>query len=406
MITCLSRVALVLLVAACVPGFVMPAAAQTVPPLPTVESMPIHIGPVGLSPTVSITNVGRDTNVFNDPANPQSDFTATLLPRLGARMRARRFLFSYGSASDIVYFKKFSSERSVDSNIELRTDVDLGRLQPYVSASWVRTKQRLNAELDVRAPRAQRTLAGGVRLFMASRTAIVLNARRIDLTFDDGVFFRGVELARTLDARNDFVEAGLEMILTPLTTFTLATSLQQDRFPRTPERNADTLRILPTFQFDPTSLVRGTLAIGYRRFRPLSPDIPDYSGVLVQTTVGYTLLGRTKFDLNLIRDVQYSFEEQQPYYLTTGGRATITHQIFGAVDVQAVGGRQSMAYRAVGGAGQTRTDRSDVIGAGAGYHIRDTTRLGINWELVRRTSALDDRRFTSRRLFASITYGS
>jgi hypothetical protein len=392
---------------AVVAGCALPASARAQTQVPeAVETMPIHFGPFGLRPSVSITNVGTDSNVFNEADEPQEDFTATAVPRLVARVRGGRLLLSYSSTAELVYFRKFASERSVNTTSDLRLDGNFGRLQPYVSAGWVATKERLNSEVDVRSPRTQHTYGAGVRMLVASRTAIVLSARRLALDFDEGARFRGVDLSRTLNSRTDSVDAGLQLLLTPLTTFSMTGSFQRDRFDAAPERNSDTLRLLPALQFDPTSLIRGSIAVGYRRFRPLTPELPDYSGLLVQAGLGYTLLSRTKFDVDAVRDVQYSFEDLEPYYLSTGGRLTVTHQLVGPLDLQAFGGRQSMAYRQRQLPGAARRDHVETYGGGAGYRLRDNLRLGITWESHRRASALDEREYVRRRVYASLTYGS
>ena len=56
--------------------------AQTVVPVDPLDSMPIRLGPIGLNPTLAITNFGIDDNVFNDASDPQRDFTMTVTPRL------------------------------------------------------------------------------------------------------------------------------------------------------------------------------------------------------------------------------------------------------------------------------------------------------------------------------------
>jgi hypothetical protein len=305
-----------------------------------------------------------------------------------------------------VYFQKFTDERSVNSTVDLKLEADLGRLQPYASVSFINTRERLNAELDARAPRTQRGYVVGTRALMASRTAVVVSARRFEIKFDPNVRFRGVELARTLNARTDTAEAGLQLMLTPLTTLGLTGSVQHDRFDNAPQRDSDTLRILPALQFDPSSLLRGSLAIGYRRFTPRDPILPDYSGLLVQSNIGMTLLGRTKLDIDFSRDVQYSFEDLQPYYLSTGGRLVVTHQLIGRLDVQGVAGRQMLAYREVRRSDVVRRDRADTVGAGVGVHVRTTTRIAVNWERNQRLSGLVQRQYTRQRLFASVTLGS
>jgi hypothetical protein len=182
--------------------------------------------------------------------------------------------------------------------------------------------------------------------------------------------------------------------------------MQRDRFDSAPERNADTWRITPALQFDPTALIRGSVAVGYRHFDPDDPRVPDYSGVVVQVNAGYTLLERTKFDLDLVRDVQYSYEDLEPYYLANGGTLTVTHHLTGPFEIQGVVGRQSLGYRNTVASSVTRSDTVETYGAGAGYWLRPLLRVGFNWEQIRRLSAITDRRYERRRLFASLTYGS
>ena len=45
--------------------------------------MRVRLGPLWLSPTIELTNLGIDTNVFNEPqeSNPKQDFTLTVVPK-------------------------------------------------------------------------------------------------------------------------------------------------------------------------------------------------------------------------------------------------------------------------------------------------------------------------------------
>src|SRR4029450_8693733 len=125
----LARAPFLLALAACVFSASTHADAQTQPP-EAIETMPIHAGPVGLHPSLSVTNAGVDSNVFNSAANAEDDFTATIVPRIVARVRAGRLMFSYGAATDFVYFKDFKDEQSVNFASDVRLDANLGHLQP------------------------------------------------------------------------------------------------------------------------------------------------------------------------------------------------------------------------------------------------------------------------------------
>jgi hypothetical protein len=383
----------------------VPALAQRPPEQDRVESMSIRFGPFGLTPSIAVTDFGVDSNIFRDAETPQSDFTATITPRIDVRLRAGRLLLSAWNATGFTYYAEFDDQRSMSYAGEVRADLALGWLQPFATASVLDTRERLNAELDVRAPRLSTGVSAGARLLAGSRTTFTFTGRVSDQSFDEDTTFEGVSLARNLNSRVEAAEGGFELTLTPLTTFKLLTAFQRDRFDQSPERDADSVKILPGLVFDPVALIQGSLAVGYRRFTPLSSTLPDYTGLIMQSSLVYTLLERTRFEGWLTRDVQYSFEDLEPYYLSTGARLRVTQRVGDRWDVEGSIGRERLGYRALDGLDDQRTDRADLIGVGAGYRIRENARVALNWEYTERHSDRPDRRYERRRLFATFTFG-
>ncbi len=385
--------------------------AQTVVPVDPLDSMPIRLGPIGLNPTLAITNFGIDDNVFNDASDPQRDFTMTVTPRLQARLRGGRMLLSGTVATGLVYYQELADERSIDYTAQGRFDIDSGWFQPYALASQLDTRERLNAELDVRAPRTETTVAAGTRLVLSPKFGFVLELRKTGMEFVEGTSIDGVPLSQALNSITRTVEGGLEVYLTPLTTFTITASQQTDRFDGSPERDADSFRILPSIRLDAPAIIQGSLSVGYRRFTALSPETPDYSGLVVKGALTHTFAERTKVDLTLARDVQYSFEPTAPYYVTTGFLLVVTQQLQGALDVRATAGRDRLDYREeitsgeAGVVNDTRTDRARMFGAGVGYRFQPNLRVGVDVELAKRASDRVDRRYDRTRVFASLTYG-
>jgi hypothetical protein len=385
--------------------------AQTVPQVDPLDSMPIRLGPIGLNPTLAITNFGIDDNIFNDADNPKSDFTMTVTPRLQARLRGGRMLLSGAVATGLVYYKEVADERSIDYTAQGRLDIDSGWFQPYALASLLDSRERLNAELDVRAPRTETTLAAGTRLVLSPKIGLVVELRKNGMEFAEGTSIDGVSLSQTLNSVTKTIEGGLELYLTPLTTFAVTASQQTDRFDQSPERDADSFKILPSIRLEAPAIIQGSLSIGYRRFTAVNPETPDYSGLVVKGALTHTFAERTKVDLTLARDVQYSFEPTEPYYVTTGFRVAVTQQIQGSLDVRATAGWDRLDYREEATSGvpglvnDPRTDRARVLGAGVGYRFRPNVRTGLDVEVAKRASDRVDRRYDRTRVFASLTYG-
>ena len=173
-------------------------------------------------------------------------------------------------------------------------------------------------------------------------------------------------------------------------------------------RDADSTVASVAVTFDPFALIKGNLTLGYRDFRPRSAAIPPYTGGTVQADLSYTAFGSTRASVTVARDVQYSFELAEPYYIQTGATFSISEHIAGPIDAVARVGLQHLAYQKSTLAPQGLPDRTDRVrssGAGLGYRIEPDLRLGVNVDAYERTSPIGDRRFHALRIGAAMTYG-
>ena len=243
-----------------------PAAAQPPASVNPSDSAAIRLGPVGINPSLAFRDIGVDNNVFHDADDPKSDFTFTVTPRAEVLFSPRRLRLSAVTAVDYVYFQTYDTERGTNQASELKANVDLGRLQPYVSIGGTNTRERYNSEIDTRARHHDHIYAGGVGLKVASRTTLSAGVRRTTTNFDDTAEFRGEDLAVVLDNTLDGVDGTFGMQLTPLTSVSLVVSQEWQRFDLSPDRDSDTFRITPTVSFSPGGLLTGNAAVGYRRF--------------------------------------------------------------------------------------------------------------------------------------------
>lgn len=383
------------------------AAAQS----PDADRQAVRVGPFEIKPRLAITNAGIDYNVFNERVNPKRDFTFVAAPDVEVAVHPGRLRLAYTSGSEMVYFREYASERSINRSVGARADLDLTILKPFATFTSAHTSARANAEIDIRARHHPRLFTAGTRLKLATRTEMVFTAREARDIFDDGESFRGVELSRTLDQTTRGYDTAFNVLLTPFTTAGVVVSRDQQRFARSPIRDADSWRIAPTLTFSPLGLVTGTASVGYRRFNGLDPRLPDYTGVVAAGSVGILFVGRYKLDTTFTRDVRYSYEDELPYYLVNGVRGTFAAQVIGLVELRLLGGRESMSYRAAGGPHlATLVPGRDALrsyGAGAGYPVGERARVVVDVEFINRTSTRDlSREYFNHRILASLIWGA
>jgi hypothetical protein len=379
------------------------AAGQTADPPPPPGTL--VLGPVRITPGLLLKDMGIDNNVFNAAVDPKRDFTFTLTPRAAVLFRMRRLRLGLTTSTDYVYYRTYTSERGTNTSAVARADLDLGILKPYVTASAVSSRNRINAEIDARARHRDAIYAGGLTLKVASRTNVLLNATHGEVAYEPDEDFRGISLRDSLDGTRDSVDTGIAIALTPLTTFSVIAAREWQRFEFSRNRESDAWRVSPTFTFSPTGLLSGTASVGYRRFHTRSAELADYSGLVSAVSVSATIYDRNQVLGVFNRDVQYSYDTTTAFYLGTAGTVTWTYLLAGPIDVRGTAGRTLMNY-SVSDASAGR-DTTTLYGGGLGYRFSNHARFGVNAEWSRRASTRSaDRNYRNNRIFAGLTWGT
>ena len=384
----------------------VPAAGQsTPPPDPLADSM-IRVGPFGLTPALAIRDVGRDSNVFNDPDNPKDDFTATVSPKADVLFHSGRLLAHYITSTDYVYFQTYKSERSTNVASSVRLDLDLGPLKPFAAISGANTRDRSNREVDARARHHDRTESAGVALQFDTLT-VTLAARHSQLRFDDEATFRGQSLAGSFNSDIDGIDATVGMAVTPLTTVSVITTRERERFELSPDRDSETWRVMPTVTFSPLAILQGKASFGYRQFTAASPDLEDFRGFVSSLGLGTTLFERHRLEATFARELQYSYESDTPYYVETGGQLAWTYSFAGPMDLRLMASRSKLHYRGTDVSASVTDDVARTYGASLGYRVRQRFRIGLNADWLGRDSERSgDRAYRNRKIYANLTWGT
>jgi len=369
----------------------------------------MRIGPLYINPTLSLTNAGKDTNVFNDSKDPQEDFTVTVSPGTDLWLRVGPTSVQGNIKEDIVWFQKFASERSANNSYSLSWSVPLNRLNLRPTWSYTNSRDRPGYEIDARAEHTNVVYGASIDYRLFTKTSIGVDGRRASTNFAEGTTFQGTDLHTELSPVTTSAAVNIKHQLTPLTSLTVAGSLSQDRFKLDPARDTDSMAVTMSMRFDPAALLKGNVNIGYRDFKPASPDLPGFKGSTMAVDLAYTLLGMSKFAFNANRDVQYSYDINQPYYVQTTLGGSVSQQIFGPVDVVVRGATGRLEYRDRAGAvvaAANRVDRIQQYGGGLGYHLGRDMRVGVNADYSTRLSALDTRHYQGWTYGVAITYAT
>jgi hypothetical protein len=382
------------------------ARAQGSPILP--ETRPILAGPVTFYPTIALRNTGVDSNVFNDTTGPRGDFTYSVTPRLFVVAPIANTRFIGRALGTFTDFRTYKDQRSFGGLFDGRYEVTGPGFRPFASVGFADRRERRGFEIDARVRQRQTFASLGLDVDVTAVTALTAWVTRTTTVWDRNERYLGVGLADQLDYAATSFAGGARFKVTPLTTVTAAVEVEQDRFQRSPLRDVNSLRIGPSVDFDSSAAITGHLRADYRSFRPLSPTVAEYRGLTAFADIRYLFRDRVEVKVDANRDVDYSYDPLEPYYLEVGGRLTVTQRVIGPFGVIGIAERWNIHHQQVFGGPEFdgRLDTTTSVGTGLAIQKSKQVRFELVYQHTsRRSSAPGWREYERQQIFASAIYG-
>jgi len=400
------------------------AAAQSDAPTPIEEvrqNSRLHVGPLYAKPTLQLKELGVDNNVYNTYGDQQlSDFTVTFVPKLDLSVPvAKRALLQATTAADLVWYAKYAGERSVDPQLGLRGQIFLRRLTISGERGYVNTRQRPNQEIDVRARHVDEMLTAAVEVAVTPEVAVTVAGHRLSTRYDAAAEYDNTSLQRTLNRETDGLEIKTRYRLTSLTSLAVRYDNLRDRFPMSPGRNSDSFKVMPGVEFKPRALISGNAYVGYRAFTSVDPTVlPDFKGLVAQLGLSYTLLGATTFGVSYNRDLTYSYDELQPFFIDDSVGASVRRALGRRFDALVSADRHAYEYKdllrsattttvaAASRIDPTRIDTTWNYTANIGYRVSREGRVGVGVSYWHRDSTTRVfRGYDNLRVGTTMTFG-
>lgn len=370
----------------------------------------VRIGPLTINPAIGLTNIGFDQNVFYEPADqdPKTDFTFTVTPAADLRLRLLRTVVTGSVTEDLVWYQTYASERAANNAVKVGWLVPFNRVSLKMNARRASLRDRPGFEIDARSQRVETGYDGTIEVRAMPKTFVGVTAQRQRTDFDKAALFLNSNLQFELNRVTTGAGVSLRYKLTPLTSISLVATRTQDRFEFSSLRDSNSTSASVVIAFDPLGILSGGATFGYTSFEPAASGLPNFKGPTAAVDVSYRLLGTMRVSAAAIRDVGYSYDVNQPYYVQTGVSGSVSRSVYGPVDAVVRAGIQSLAYRDRAGAVTQVSNRVDNVrsyGGGIGYHLGKGSRLGFNVDKTNRVSDVSRRQFDDVRFGSSVTYG-
>ncbi len=370
------------------------------------EPSRFYAGKVGITPSVSLSPLGTDTNVFNVTQSEQRDTTFTLTPQAAVALDTSLVRGEGTARVDYQYFNKLTTERSLNGNVAGGIEVPLGRLTPWVDGAFDGGQRRIDHEIDLRAQHSFSDVRVGADVRVTTRTVASASVNRSDFGFDPAEVFLGSNLQELLNRRGESVRFEVRQEITPSMVAVGRVTAMRDRFRFAPQRDAD-FGIFEGGINTGTRTITGTARVGYVRLDRVHQGISNYRGLVASVDELFLLGERTRLHVLGSRDIVWSIDPAFPYYLRLGAVADLLAALSDRWDVSVRAGGEQMRHEPVAGFGFARYhDTYGTVGADLGVHIVPDVRVGAGFAREERDSPRHDRNFIGYRYGLSVTVGA
>src|SRR3954465_10486848 len=127
-------------------------AAQTSSSSPG-EITTLVVGPVVLSPSIVLRDIGVDSNIRNEASDPKQDFTLTAQPAVRAAVPFGATQLTGTASVGFVYYATYKNEQSINQRYEGKFEATTARLRPFPAAAFSHSRERSGYEIDARVLR-------------------------------------------------------------------------------------------------------------------------------------------------------------------------------------------------------------------------------------------------------------
>jgi hypothetical protein len=270
-----------------------------------------QLGPLYVTPRLTLRNAGIDTNVFQTLQDPIRDAVVVLSPRVdGVLPVGRRLRITGLGFIEEYYFHRQGDEGSTDFYGEGEAELELGPLTLLGGGGGGQFTQRFSIDVDDRLKRQEKRAHAGATWRLTRRFSMSGKASGEVVTFAPGEFRNGGDVKEAMDRNTVTATGQLRFALTNRTTLLVSGDALEDRFfsqPATLPPVRRSYRLVGGFEFAERAVVSGHLLAGVRDFPgTLDQGSPPYRGPVVDADLTLPLGGVGRVHFLGLRDVRYA----------------------------------------------------------------------------------------------------
>lgn len=351
------------------------------------ENAPWKFGPVKIQPIIVIKDAGYDSNIYNQP-EAVSDFWLTAGPGADAYLMVkRRIIIHVYESPQYVYFFKTERERTWNNYLNGDVSLSFNRFMLTAGGSLNNARERWSTEIDIRPRRKEERGFVSLLYQRSYRLSFELSASQADYQYES-IEYGDANINERLSHFAYYWRGKLYYRLNSRMQFFLEGEWAEFDF-KSPNSLGDSRSrsFYSGFEFSPTGRIRGQVRLGYKKFNTLAEDLPNFKGLVGDTSVSWIFLRPLVLKGSYRRDVNFSVWANNAFYVSNSWSAGCSFYLFRRklrLDYTYSQTENNYPWGEAAGS-EPRQDDYTLHSVSLYYRIRKTIGIGITGGLWTRT---------------------
>lgn len=318
-------------------------------------------GVLRVRPGITVQNLGYDDNIFYDQSKSESDYRATISPRLdGLVLLGSRAFVTFNEQLDYTTYLENTDQNFLNNRTTSRITVPFNRFGFFGDVRYNSAQWRPIDDEDQRVEQRERRVAGGLILHPGWRTEVEIGLSESDWSFNDP---DNDTISQQLDRR----ESGTTLLARYHTMGRSAILLEGLRteldfesppvFDPSSTKDGTQLRMLGGLELRPGGSLSGRLLLGWEEIDASDSRLPGFSDLVGELELVLNLRARTRFRLEAQRLGGFATSGLNVYYLDTHADVRVVHFLNGIFGVETGGTLGRLTFPGSLDPGPERFDR-------------------------------------------------
>lgn len=328
-----------------------------------------------ISPALSITNLGYNSNIYSYQDIEEPDWTADV----GINLRAAailkdRFIFMIDEFPYYSFYAKNKKEEAFNNKFQFTVYTHLGRFNLNYRFNQSFLRQRSTSEFGTNTRIKERKHAVSLDYGRHDRIYINLYAAQNQREYTDERYLEAYDLSQ-LDQEDLLWGIGLNKRIFSRTMLSLNYEYYDSRFLHAPWKDGIGGKFSAAIDFPEISRVRGSLRYGWKSFFPKNPDYIKFSKPFGAGKLSIRILRRFKFHFNYLVDNFFSFWSLDQYFDERSFEAGVEYYLSGRIKIGYWYRTGNLSYKNLVDGIETRKD--DIYSASFSIGFRIFRKMGI-----------------------------